>query len=79
MENEERRPWWVEDVRSAWRWLGVQLSALVTVAPELYNNSELIKRYLSPNDAFHVMSLLGVLALLNNVRNKKKKSQCSTE
>ena len=67
----EKRPWWAEDIRQAWKWAAVQIGALVTIAPELYNSIDVFQKYLTPVQMLHLMSLLGVLSVMNAVRNKE--------
>ena len=60
-----------DEWRQAWKWLNVQLGAVIAVAPLIYEQTkEIFNGMLSPTAFNHVMSLMGVLVILNTVKKK---------
>lgn len=59
-----------EEWKQAWRWLAVQLGAIVAVAPEIYEQFGGMKEYVSDAAFHHVMAGLGILVILNTVKRK---------
>mgnify|MGYP001570250896 CR=1 FL=1 len=68
--TDERRPWWADDIRSAWKWLSVQLTALLAVVPQIYDMLPLVQEHLTTQQLHGVMSGLAVLTVIANLRNK---------
>jgi len=56
--------------KKAWKWLQVQLGAVVAFAPEVFEQVKQLQGYISDSTMHHVMSGLGVLLVLNAVRKK---------
>ena len=63
----------VADIRHAWKWLGVQLGAVLAIMPEIYENADILADYVPQKTFHHVMAGLGILVIWNSVRKKKKK------
>ena len=59
-----------EDWKQAWRWLSAQLGALIVIAPQVYDQADVLQRVLPPGLFKHIMSALGVLVILNSLRRK---------
>ena len=74
MSDEPTRPWWAEDIRSAWKWLTVQLGAVLAIVPQLYEYLPLLREHLSDAAMHNVMSAMAVLAIVANLRNKEPKA-----
>ena len=61
----------IDEWRQAWKWLSVQLGAVIAVAPEIYEQSkDLLESNLSDKQFHHVMAVLGVLVILNTIKKK---------
>lgn len=59
-----------DDIRNAWKWLSVQLGALIFMAPTIYENVDVVQDWLEPK-TFHVIQAgLGILVMLNAVKKK---------
>jgi hypothetical protein len=56
--------------RQCWRWLQVQLVAIITIAPELYHQVEAMQSFIEPATFRHGMAALGVLVIVNSIRKK---------
>ncbi len=63
-----------EDWRDAWKWLQTQLGAAICLAPELYNQADVIQSFVPPSMFRHVMAFLGLLVIINSVRKKPGKA-----
>lgn len=63
--------WLHEDWKKAWKWLQVQLVALIALAPEVYNQADALQSIVPPAVFRHVMAALGVLVIVNSVRKKR--------
>jgi hypothetical protein len=61
----------VDEWRSAWRWLTVQLGAVVAVAPEIYEQVKAMGDFVSVSTFHHIMAVMGILVILNTVKKKK--------
>lgn len=59
-----------EEWRHAWKWLTVQLGAVVAVAPEIYEQVRGMQSFISDSTFNHIMAGLGVLVVLNTVKKK---------
>lgn len=57
--------------KQAWRWLTVQLGAVLAVAPEIYEQFKGMQSFVSESAFHHVMAALGVLVILNTVKKKR--------
>lgn len=62
-----------DDLRHAWKWLGVQLGAVLAIAPEVYENMDFLADFLEEKTFHHIMAGMGVLVIWNSVRKKKKR------
>lgn len=60
----------VDEWRQAWKWLNVQLGAVLAIAPELYEQVKAMGDYLSPSTFHHAMAFLGVVVILNTIKKK---------
>ncbi len=59
------------DWRHAWKWLSVQLGALIFIAPTLYENIDALQDVL-PRKLFAIAQAgLGILVMLNAVKKKQ--------
>ncbi len=61
----------VDEWRQAWRWLTVQLGAVLAVAPEIYEQFRGLQTFISDAAFHHGMAILGVLVILNTVKQKR--------
>lgn len=62
----------VDEWRHAWKWLSVQLGALIAIAPTLYEQADILQDYVEPK-WFHLgMTLLGVLVVFNSIKKKRR-------
>lgn len=63
-----------EEWKQAWKWLSVQLGAVITIAPELYEQMrDVMQPYMDDKMFHHVMAGLGVLMILNTIKKKPAK------
>lgn len=60
----------VNEWRHAWKWLTVQLGAVVAVAPEIYEQVKGMQSFISDSTFNHIMAGLGILVVLNTVKRK---------
>lgn len=60
-----------DDVTQAWKWLQVQLVAVLAIAPQIYDNAEVLQQMFSPKTFHAVMSVVGALTIINALRKKK--------
>lgn len=60
----------VDEWKEAWKWLTVQLGAVVAVAPEIYEQVRGMQSFISDSTFNHIMACLGVLVVLNTVKKK---------
>jgi hypothetical protein len=60
------------ELRDAWKWLSVQLGALIMCAPEVYEHADILQELMPAKAFHHVMAALGILVILNSVRKKAK-------
>jgi len=63
--------WLTDEWRQGWKWFQVQLGAVIAIAPELYNQADVLQSFLSPAAFRHIMAALGVMVIINSVRKKK--------
>ena len=63
-----------DDWKDAWKWLQTQLGAMICIAPELYNQADVIQSFVPPAMFRHVMALLGLLVVINSIRKKQVKA-----
>ncbi len=60
----------VKEWKQAWRWLSVQLGAVIAVSHEIYEQVSAMKEYL-PQPVFnHIMALLGVLVIIGRIKKQ---------
>jgi hypothetical protein len=62
--------WITDEWTSAWKWLNVQLAALLVAAPILYAQFSTLQEYIPHNVFRYGMSGLGLLILINTLRKK---------
>lgn len=62
--------WLAAEWRQAWRWLQVQLGAVIALAPEVYNALDQVQDAVPPSLFRHAMAVLGVLVIINSLRRK---------
>ncbi len=60
----------VDEWRHAWKWLTVQLGAVLAIAPEIYEQVKDMQGYLSDKTFHHIMAAIGVLVILNTMKKK---------
>jgi len=59
-----------DEWKHAWKWLSVQLGAVIAIAPELYQQVEGMKEYVPISWFHHAMAAAGILVILNTVKKK---------
>lgn len=59
-----------DDARHAWKWLSVQLGALIFIAPTLYENIDFLQDYIGRKPFAMLQAGLGILVMLNAVKKK---------
>ena len=59
-----------DEWKQAWKWLTVQLAAIVAVAPEAYEQVGTMQKYVSESMFHHIMAALGLLVILNTIKKK---------
>lgn len=59
-----------DEWRHAWKWLTVQLGAVLAVAPEIYEQVKGMQSFISESTFHHIMAVVGVLVILNTVKKK---------
>lgn len=64
--------WIVDEWRHAWKWLQVQLGALIAIAPEVYNAFDQVQDAIPMPVFRHAMAVMGVLVIVNSLRRKAK-------
>ena len=62
----------VDEWKSSWRWVQVQLGAILAIAPELYAQVGAMQAYVAPETFRRSMAVLGVLVMINAVRRKAR-------
>ena len=59
-----RRGHLVDDWRRAWRWFSVQILAVLSTIPIIYENSDFLRELVEPAVFRYGMAALGALALI---------------
>jgi uncharacterized membrane protein YfcA len=62
--------WLTDEWRNAWKWLNVQLAALLVAAPILYAQLESLQAYIPPKWFRYGIALLALLIAINTLRKK---------
>jgi hypothetical protein len=60
-----------EEWRHAWKWLQVQLGAVIALAPEIFEQTKTMQGHISDASFHRIMSGLGILLILNAARKKR--------
>lgn len=59
-----------DDAKHAWKWLSVQLGALIFIAPTLYENIDFLQQIIGRKPFAIIQAGLGILVMLNAVKKK---------
>lgn len=60
-----------DEWKHAWKWLSVQLGAIIAIAPEIFEQVKALQGYVSDSMFHHIMAGLGVLLVLNTIKKKR--------
>lgn len=64
--------WLVDDWRRMWKWLSVQIMALIVAAQGLLEFMPSVKEYISPSLWHGAMAFLAALAIIARIVNQSK-------
>lgn len=64
--------WLIQDWRKAWKWLSVQIMALIALGQMLFEFMPTVKDYIDPSVWHGAMACLAVLAIVGRIVNQSK-------
>lgn len=67
MSRRKKNKLFVDDVKTAWTWLSVQIAALVGIAQEVYEQFEIVRDYIPQNIFHHSMAALSFILIIGRI------------
>jgi hypothetical protein len=67
MARNKKNKLFVDDVKTAWTWLSVQIAVFVGIAQEMYEQLEIVREYIQPNVFHHAMAALSIVLVIGRI------------